>query len=194
MKTSVELNELATALSIAQGKIQNPSKDSSNPFFKSKYADLATVLESVRPVFSEHDLSVVQMPFNDGSNLGVTTRLMHKSGQWLEDSVSLPLQVKKNMAQEAGAVVTYLRRYALAALAGIYQDDPDGNIGHHKSDNNAQVQSLSAHEDLSKWKESLTSASTIEELQQSFMSIPANVKPQMIACKDEMKGKLSASH
>ena len=174
--------------------IQNPSKDSSNPFFKSKYADLATVLESVRPVFSEHDLSVVQMPFNDAGNLGVTTRLMHKSGQWLEDSVSLPLQIKKNAAQEAGAVVTYLRRYALAALAGIYQDDPDGNIGNHKSDNSAQVQSLSAPEDLSKWKESLTSASTIEELQQSFMSIPANVKPQMIACKDEMKGKLNASH
>ena len=113
MKSSAELNELATALSKAQGIIQNPSKDAANPFFKSKYADLADVLNVVRPAFSECGLSVVQMPVNVDGNVGVVTRLMHSSGQWLEDSIDIPLQ-GKNIAQDAGSTITYLRRHRQA--------------------------------------------------------------------------------
>ena len=63
MKTSNEINEIATALAAAQGEIENPTKNADNPFFKSKYADLAEVLGVVRPVFAKQQLSVVQMPY-----------------------------------------------------------------------------------------------------------------------------------
>ena len=144
MKSSPELNELATALSKAQGIIQNPNKDAANPFFKSKYADLADVLNVVRPAFSEVGLSVVQMPVNVDGNIGVITRLMHSSGQWLEAAVDIPLQ-GKNIAQDAGSTITYLRRYALAAVAGVFQEDNDGNLGKGKGTNTAPVQSIKSN-------------------------------------------------
>lgn len=140
MKTSTELGELATALSKAQGIIQNPNKDAANPFFKSKYADLADVLNVVRPAFSSVGLSVVQMPVNAEGNVGVVTRLMHSSGQWLEGAIDIPIQ-GKNIAQDAGSTITYLRRYALAAVAGVFQEDNDANLG---KNNTAPVQSIQA--------------------------------------------------
>ena len=143
MKTSEQLNELATALSKAQGIIQNPNKDAANPFFKSKDADLADVLNVVRPAFAECGLSVMQMPSNVGGNIGLTTLVMHSSGQWIESEIDLPLQ-GKNIAQDAGATITYLRRYALAAVAGIFQEESDGNLGKDKSSNTAEVQSIQA--------------------------------------------------
>lgn len=130
MKTSEQINEIAEALAAAQSEIQNPSKSAENPFFKSKYADLAEVLSVVRPAFSKNGLSVVQMPYrSDDGAIGVTTMISHKSGQWMRGSLELPLQVAKNINQDAGGTITYLRRYALAAAAGVAQEDADGNIG-----------------------------------------------------------------
>ena len=130
MKTSEQINEIAEALAAAQGEIQNPGKSAENPFFKSKYADLAEVLSVVRPVFSRHGLSVVQMPYSsDDGGIGVTTMISHKSGQWMQGSLELPLQVAKNVNQDAGSAITYMRRYALAAAAGVAQEDLDANLG-----------------------------------------------------------------
>lgn len=143
IKTSNEIGALATALSEAQGKIQNPSKDANNPFFKSKYADLAEVLNVVRPVFSEVGLSVVQFPSRIENNIALTTRIMHKSGEWIEDTFDLAFQ-GKNIAQEAGSTISYMRRYALASAAGIFQEDNDGNLGKSKTDNTAKTQPLQA--------------------------------------------------
>ena len=85
MKTSEQINEIAEALAAAQGEIQNPGKSAENPFFKSWYADLAEVLSVVRPAFSKHGLSVVQMPYSsDDGAIGVTTMISHKSGQWMK--------------------------------------------------------------------------------------------------------------
>ena len=130
MKTSEQINEIAEALAAAQGEILNPNKSAENPFFKSKYADLAEVLNVVRPAFSKHGLSVVQMPYSsyDGG-IGVTTMISHKSGQWMQGSLELPLQVAKNVNQDAGSAITYMRRYALAAAAGVAQEDLDANLG-----------------------------------------------------------------
>ena len=143
MKTSEQLNELAGALSKAQGIIQNPTKDAANPFFKSKYADLADVLNVVRPAFAEVGLSVMQMPCNVDGNIGLTTLVMHSSGQWIESSIDIPMQ-GKNVAQDAGSAITYLRRYALAAVAGVFQEDNDGNLGKDKSTNTGDVKSIKA--------------------------------------------------
>ena len=130
MKTSEQINEIAEALAAAQGEILNPNKSAENPFFKSKYADLAEVLSVVRPAFSKHGLSVVQMPYSsDDGAIGVTTMISHKSGQWMQGSLELPLQVAKNVNQDAGSAITYMRRYALAAAAGVAQEDLDANLG-----------------------------------------------------------------
>jgi len=141
MNQSEAINELATALSAAQGEIQNAEKSSDNPFFGSKYADLAEVLNQTRPVASAHGLSVSQFPFSDGDDVGVESILMHSSGQWMKSKIQLPIQdfaegeldnkgnqKHVNWGQESGKILTYLRRYSIAAIFGIAQEDVDGNI------------------------------------------------------------------
>lgn len=130
MNKSEQINELAKALAEAQAEIENASKNSNNPHFKSKYADLAEVINTVRPVFSKHGLSVSQFPsFADGL-ASVETVLMHASGQWMSGIASAG--VTKQDAQGVGSAITYLRRYSLAAVAGIAQEDDDANatVGH----------------------------------------------------------------
>ena len=143
MKTSEQINEIAEALAAAQGEILNPNKSAENPFFKSKYADLAEVLNVVRPAFSKHGLSVVQMPYSsDDGGIGVTTMISHKSGQWMQGSLELPLQVAKNVNQDAGSAITYMRRYALAAACGVAQEDLDSNLGDSKENNTGKIVNL----------------------------------------------------
>lgn len=125
MRTSETIDELAEALSQAQAEITNPEKNAKNPHYKSNYADLAGVLATVRPAFSKVGLAVIQMPHTtESGNIALTTRIVHKSGQWVEDSLDIPMQ-GSNIAQAAGTVITYLRRYSLAAAAGVHQEDPD---------------------------------------------------------------------
>lgn len=126
MKTSEQINELAEALAQAQAEITNPEKNAKNPHFKSDYTDLGGVLATIRPAFSKVGLSIIQSPRTmDNGNIAVTTRIMHKSGQWIEDVIDVPMQKGNNLAQEAGKVITYLRRYSAAAFAGVHQADPD---------------------------------------------------------------------
>lgn len=125
MEKSEQLNELATALAKAQAELENASKTSANPHFKSKYADLAEILNTVRPVFSANGLSVTQCPSFNAGIVSVETVLMHSSGQWMSSIISAP--VGKQDAQGVGSAVTYCRRYALAAVAGVAQEDDDGN-------------------------------------------------------------------
>ena len=125
MRTSESIKEIATALATAQSEIENASKTSSNPHFKSKYADLAEVLNTARPVLAKHGIAVVQGPSFDSGIASVTTRLCHKSGEWIESVASAP--VSKSDPQGVGSATTYLRRYSLAALCGIAQEDDDGN-------------------------------------------------------------------
>tara|TARA_R110002167_G_scaffold74187_1_gene207784 strand:+ start:50 stop:727 length:678 start_codon:yes stop_codon:yes gene_type:complete len=129
MKMSEQINELATALVVAQGLIQNPTKSVSNAFFKSKYADLAGVIDVVRPAFTQAGIAVIQSPSTgDNGEIGVTTTLVHTSGQWMADQVSMAIDPSaKNPAQAAGSLITYLRRYSLSAFANVAQEDDDGN-------------------------------------------------------------------
>jgi hypothetical protein len=125
MNKSESIAGLAKALAKAQGEVENASKASVNPHFRSKYADLAEVLNTVRPVFSSNGLSFVQMPsFADGVVM-VETVLMHESGEWISETASSP--ITKQDAQGVGSAITYLRRYSLAAFAGVAQEDDDAN-------------------------------------------------------------------
>lgn len=124
MLSSDAIDQLATALSAAQGELQDADRTSENPHLKSKYADLAEILQTARPVLSKFGLSVAQGVAFDEGKVHVTTRLMHKSGQYLESTVAIP--VPKSDAQGVGAATTYGRKYGFTAMVGMSQDDDDG--------------------------------------------------------------------
>ncbi len=126
MPQSDSIKELATALSKVQGELTYAKKDSANPFFKSRYADLESVWDACRSLMAANGLSVIQMPGNyfEG-RMWLVTRLCHNSGEWIEQEMSVPVQ--KADAQGAGSALTYMRRYALAAFVGVVQADDDGN-------------------------------------------------------------------
>jgi len=124
METSEEIAELATALAKAQGSISAAMKDSYNPHFKSKYADLGDVWEVARKPLSDNGIAVIQSPENcDSGNVLVKTMVIHTSGQWITSELEMP--VDKNTAQGYGSAISYGRRYLLASLIGIYTDDDD---------------------------------------------------------------------
>ena len=125
MNKSESIAALSAALAKAQAEIENASKTANNPHFKSKYADLAEVLNTVRPVMSRHGIAIIQMPSFDAGIASVETLMTHASGEWISNICSAP--VSKNDAQGVGSAITYLRRYSLAAFAGIAQEDDDAN-------------------------------------------------------------------
>lgn len=126
MNSSGTLKELATALSKAQASIKGAKKDTDNPFFKSKYADLASVVEAIREPLSDNGLSYVQIVHDAENAAKVETLILHDSGEWLScGPVSVP--VSKADAQGFGSAMTYARRYSLSAAFGVAPEDDDGN-------------------------------------------------------------------
>ena len=120
---SENINEIMAALAKAQGIMEAAIKDSTNPHFKSKYADLASVWEACRIPLSTNGLAVTQTLDFAGEKQVLVTTLGHTSGQWIKSMIALPIQ--KPGAQELGSCLSYCRRYALAAMVGVYQDDDD---------------------------------------------------------------------
>ena len=124
---SDSIKEIATSLAKAQGQMKGAIKDSANPFFKSKYADLASVVEAIRTAFSENGLSYIQtVEPSDKDEVRVKTVLLHSSGEWLDCGI-LALPVTKADAQGFGSALTYARRYSLSAACGVAPEDDDGN-------------------------------------------------------------------
>jgi len=125
------MNEnIAKALVKAQAEMPVVPFDSVNPFLKNRYAGLGSVIETVRPVLAKHGLAFTQLSVGKNGEVGVKTILMHESGEFIEDTIMLPLSDEKgkSAAQVAGSIITYLRRYSLASILGVYADeDTDGN-------------------------------------------------------------------
>ena len=127
MRTSEEIDQIGAALAAAQAEMEHATKDATNPHFKSKYADLASVMDACRPALAKAKVAVLQSPefVRETKTVRVTTRLVHASGQWVE--TSLEADVVKTDPQAIGSAITYLRRYGLASLASVAADDDDGN-------------------------------------------------------------------
>jgi len=127
MKHSENVKDIATALAKAQGELHNPNKDKEG--YNYKYADLGQILDIVRPVLSKHGLSVSQFLSTHDNAVVVETMLLHESGEWLSNELKLPYMEGKGMnaAQSIGSVSTYGRRYSLAAIVGLAQEDDDGS-------------------------------------------------------------------
>ena len=123
MTRSDSIAALAAALSKAQSAMTGAKKDSINPHFKSKYADLASVWDACREHLTKNGLSVIQMPGKDETGYYVETVLAHSSGEFV--SCKLHIVPIKDDPQGLGSSITYARKYALAAIAGIAPDDSD---------------------------------------------------------------------
>ena len=121
---SDKLNELALALAKAQGEISPAIKDSANPFFKSKYADLNSIWSSAREPLSKNGLAIIQTTEKDpAGQLQLITTLVHASGQWVKSYMPV-IQAKADI-QSLGSALTYCRRYSLSAICGISTDEDD---------------------------------------------------------------------
>lgn len=130
-----DIGKLAAALVKAKALIKHPVKNckAGSGNFSYQYADLKSVIDSVNEAFTPNGLTVLQLPSADlaSRTVTITTRLLHESGQYIESDLSMAITDIK--AQTMGSVVTYARRYALSAIAGISaDDDDDANIADKK--------------------------------------------------------------
>lgn len=152
MKTSETITKIAPALLAAQRNIGAAVKGSTNPFFKSKYADLGAVMEACKDALNENDIVVLQPVGMDGERTYVETILLHTSGEYISDRMLVtivPTPVKQNSLetittpQAQGSAITYARRYALQSLCFIPAEDDDGNSanGNHANQQPQQVRS-----------------------------------------------------
>lgn len=123
--TSTNIASIAKALSAAQAEIENATKNAENPHFKSGYADLSAIWDACRAPLTKNGLSVTQTVHREGANIVLHTTLMHISGECIRGE--MPLLMTRNDMQGLGSALTYARRYSLAAMVGIAQEDDDGN-------------------------------------------------------------------
>lgn len=122
---SEQTNELFTALAKAQDEMEIARKDCNNPFYKSKYADLQSVVGSSRPSLAKHGLSVIHIMEQQDQHTYMTTQLSHSSGQYIRSRVKL--SPVKSDVQSLGSYITYMKRYCYAALVGVVTgEDDDG--------------------------------------------------------------------
>jgi hypothetical protein len=119
---SPTIAKLVSALSKVQGEMKAAKKDSENPFFKSHYADLASIWDACRAPLAKNELAVLQ--YVDAGDL--VTMLAHSSGEFVNGRIAITTK-KDGDVQSLGSAITYLRRYALAAMVGVVTEDDDGN-------------------------------------------------------------------
>jgi hypothetical protein len=130
MNKSESIVNLSKALAAAQGEMPAIKFDSTNGFLGNKFASLGAVIEATRPILAKHGLSIAPFPIGDGGAVGIEVILLHTSGEWVSNSVLLEVGAEKgkSSAQVAGSIISYLRRYALSSICGVYADeDGDGN-------------------------------------------------------------------
>ena len=125
MQRSEQINELAAALAKAQGQMQSAKKDAENPFFKSKYADMDSVVSAIKEPLASNGLSYSQVLDIGEDGVYVETILMHASGQWISGRLKMPV-AKPNDPQALGSASTYCRRFALQSIVGVPAGDDDG--------------------------------------------------------------------
>lgn len=195
MNRSESIKELATALSKAQGEMKHAIKDSNNIYFRSKYADLASVVDASRPALVKNGLSIVQ--YTEGNTL--YTMLLHSSGEWIRGHIELkPMRQVKDKGwedshdpQSYGSCITYARRYAMAAITGVATEDDDGNAATGKQGYTVQPDDAGTQEYTDPAiLATINEAKTMEELAAAWGKIPVNVRRSYTAAKDAAKKRI----
>lgn len=189
------LGELSKALSAAQGEIEAAVKDSVNPHFRSRYADLASVWRAIRGPLSRHGLAVVQVPRLTDAGVSVETILIHAvSGQQIVGVLEIP--VPQRTAQAIGSAITYARRFSLAAIVGVAPDDDDDEAAVRPAQRTIQPPVATTEaEDV------FAAATTLEELKiaadQIATAYPDKTHPARVAARGayaRRRKELEASH
>jgi hypothetical protein len=171
---SQSIKEIAKALGQFQEDVESVKKDGINPYFKSKYATLENVLNTIKKPLADQGLSFSQFPTGENE---LTTILIHTSGEFLQ--ATCQMNVKDPTPQAQGSAITYMRRYAISSILGIAtEDDDDGNVA-------------SAPKKVEKvdYKAKLQATKSLEELKKVWSSIPAQDKIELESLKNEMKKK-----
>lgn len=197
MNTSPTIAKLAEALSQAQGEMTFAAKSAKNPFFKSSYADLASVWDACREPLTKAGLSIIQNVetfMGEGMMVSVETILLHSSGEWSRSTLMVPV-VGAATPQSIGSAVTYARRYALASMVGLAQADDDGNSSSGKHDKAEPVKMSESA--LANHQAAIEGADTLEALKAVWTkAVEAAGDDQdalriLTAIKDAMKAKIS---
>lgn len=202
---SEQLDKILPALHKAQGEFHHAKKDSANPHFKSSYADLATVLDTIKPALQANGLTVSHSREVDANlNEYLVTTLWHNSGQFLS-SRSLLNPVKKD-PQGYGSAITYARRYDLSALVGLASDDDDGNAasqGKKPTSKEVYGTATAMKKKYAEIVDAIEGALTHEQLKQVWIDNQAHIKAmqsfelgeeyhaQLVSLKDERKAKIT---
>jgi hypothetical protein len=196
MKTSENIDKLAEALLRAQQEIRFAAKDSKNPHFKNNYADLESVIDAIKGPLNDNGIVFLQSPSpSDDGKLHLTTRLMHRSGQWMEDTAVAPMP--KQDPQGFGSTLTYLRRYSLSAVTGLYQADDDGNAGSGVGEKPA-AKPIAKPVDASELDDCISALKECEEIEQlqgifagAWKRVSKDQQPKLKAVYDARKAELT---
>ena len=173
------MKEISLAILKAQSEMSNPKKGATNPFFKSKYADLNAVREAVLPVLNSHGISVLQPIVHiEGKNF-VKTVLLHESGEQMESFTEI-MHSKANDAQAQGSGISYARRYALQSFVCVGADDDDGQEAVKQAKNNQNISD----------EEKLKACKTLSELTNVFKSLSKDQQDKLKSLAGELKVKL----
>ena len=193
-------SSIAAALAAAQAEMGPALKQSSNPAFRSRYADLANVMDACLPALNRHGISVIQPPGGDGDTAYVETVLLHASGESL--SCRVPLILGKRDMQGYGSAVTYARRYGLMCMAGIAPEDDDGNAAaaaapaaRDRAPRPPALRPDPSHDKLSPADHAISAlleAKTFDDLALVWRGLSVAIKalPEVIGAKDLRKDQL----
>lgn len=184
-----ELDQLASALVKAQAEMPVVAKDSTNPFFKSKYADLASIVRTATPIISKHGLSISQFVSHHEGHSTLKTYLLHTSGQHLVEE--MPLLLPKEDPQGQGSAITYARRYSYSSVLGLVTDeDDDGQAASRPQKAPAPVQATLDDAKMGKLRHQLQEAGfTGKSALDYCLTVIGKVKPET----DDDLDKLLAS-
>lgn len=179
MNHSDSIKEIATALSKAQAVIAGAVKDKTNPHFKNDYADLSSVWDACRKPLTDNGLSVAQTAATDEGRVGVTTLLMHSSGEWISDT--LFMKPTKDDPQGVGSCITYARRYALASMVGVAPADDDGNEASARQAGHKPTAVATAPQGYGDWLADLEAVADegTDALQKAWKASPAALRDHL---------------
>jgi hypothetical protein len=192
MTTSEQINEIAGALAKAQLEMDGAKKDAANPFFKSKYADLASVRDACMAAMNKQGISVMQSPSADGAKVSVVTLLAHSSGQWVRGEASCT--AKDDSPQSVGSATTYLRRYALQSFAGVAPEDDDAEAAQGRGSKSAQVQVTPVPSGYDDWVLSLeaTVVKGIKSLESAWKASKPEYRQYLMATTPKALDRMKA--
>lgn len=172
IERSDSIVEIAKALSKFQATIENVTKEAENPFFKSSYATLGNILDTIRKPMGENGLSFAQFPIEDNR---LVTLVMHTSGEYFQSVVKM--FPKDTTPQAQGSAITYMRRYALSSILGIATEDDDGNDASNKSTTTVvKMGKIGSGDDFAKASIAIEKYTTVAQLEDALEKLDKSVK------------------